>query len=169
MTLIDFPANRPPAIDHASPVPYYAQVKETLRGPIERGDWKAGDQLPGEPELCSMFDVSRTVIRQALTELMYEGLIVRVKGKGTFVAKPKILESLAQKLTGFVRTWLSRPAAGKRILTQQVVPASARWQACCKSNPRRVEIGACVLSAASQSPGLTFLPFSRCADILQPT
>jgi GntR family transcriptional regulator len=127
MTLIEIPQDWPPAIDHASPVPYCAQGKEALRGRIESGDWKAGDQLPGEPELCSVFDVSRTVIRQALTELMHEGLIVRVKGKGTFVAKAKIMENLAQKLTGFYQDMAERGQPPvSRVLMQQVVPASAK-------------------------------------------
>ena len=47
MVLNDTPTIWPPVIDHSSPVPYYAQVKETLRGRIERGDWKSGAQLPG--------------------------------------------------------------------------------------------------------------------------
>ena len=95
-------------IDHHSPVPYYAQVKEALTDCMERNRWKPGDQLPGEPELCSMFDVSRTVIRQALGEMEHEGLIVRTKGKGTFVAQPKIMENLAQKLTGFYQDMADR-------------------------------------------------------------
>ena len=48
-----------------------------------------------------MFGVSRTVVRQALSEMESSGLIVRRKGKGSYVAEPKIVESLAQKLTGF--------------------------------------------------------------------
>jgi len=84
-----------------SPVPYYAQVKEALKACLNSGEFKPGDQLPGEADLCALFKVSRTVIRQALDELEYDGLILRRKGKGTFVAEPKIVESLAQKLTGF--------------------------------------------------------------------
>jgi GntR family transcriptional regulator len=89
-------------------VPFYAQVKKALQEYIENDGWRAGDQLPGEPELCRMFNVSRTVIRQALKEMEYEGLIYREKGKGTFVAKPKIDQSLVQKLTGFFQDMVTR-------------------------------------------------------------
>jgi GntR family transcriptional regulator len=88
-------------INHSSPIPYYIQVIEALTDRSSRGEWRVGDQLPGEQVFCEMFDVSRTVIRQALQSLMQEGLIIRRKGRGTFIAEPKISESLAQRLTGF--------------------------------------------------------------------
>lgn len=62
-------------VDHNSPIPFYVQVKEALRERIERGEWKPGDQLPSETEFCRVFDVSRIVIRQALKEMSYEGLV----------------------------------------------------------------------------------------------
>lgn len=112
------------AVNHSSPMPYYAQVKDALRERIERGEWRPGEQIPGEPELCQVFGVSRTVIRQALTELVFEGLIVRAKGRGTFVAEPKITESLAQRLTGFYEDMAGRgnPPVS-RVLKQQLTPA----------------------------------------------
>ncbi len=88
-------------IDRDSSVPFYAQLKDEICAHIDRGAWKSGDQLPSEPDLCEIFAVSRTVVRQALQELEHSGIIRREKGRGTFVAKPKINESLAQNLTGF--------------------------------------------------------------------
>jgi GntR family transcriptional regulator len=88
-------------IDRSSSTPYYAQLKGELLSRIDRGVWKAGDQLPSEPDLCEEFAISRTVVRQALQELEFEGAIRREKGRGTFVAEPKIVEALAQTLTGF--------------------------------------------------------------------
>ncbi len=115
------------AIDRNSPIPYYVQVKEALTECIGRGDWQPGDQLPGEPELCRIFDVSRTVIRQALQELMYEGMILRKKGRGTFVAEPKISGSLVQKLTGFHEDMVSQGYTPfSQVLKQQVVPANSK-------------------------------------------
>ena len=117
-----------PAVDRDSPIPYYIQVKKALQEHIDHGDRRPGDQLPGEPELCRMFDVSRTVIRQALRELEYEGLIVRQKGRGTFIAEPKIGESLVQQLTGFYQDMVQRGHTPvTQILKQQVVPAAQGW------------------------------------------
>ena len=112
-------------VDQNSPIPYYVQVKEALRQRIQQGEWMRGDQLPVDLELCQMFGVSRTVIRQALNELVNEGLVIRRKGKGTFVAEPKIGESLVQKLTGFYQDMVDRGHAPvSRVLKQEATPAS---------------------------------------------
>jgi GntR family transcriptional regulator len=112
-------------VDRDSPIPYYAQLKESLREEIDSGNWRPGDLLPGEPELCRDFDVSRTVVRQALKELTYEGLIVRRKGKGTFVASPKFTESHIQELSGFFKDMLDLGHTPySQVLRQEVIPAS---------------------------------------------
>jgi GntR family transcriptional regulator len=87
-------------IDKSSWVPYYAQLRDSLEADIRSGRLEWGTQLPSEAELCEEWDVSRTVVRQALMELTHAGLITRVKGKGSFVAPPKVDERLAQSLVG---------------------------------------------------------------------
>ena len=112
------------AIDFDNNIPYYLQLIDLLKGKIGRGEWKSGDQIPSEPELCSVYGVSRTVVRQALGEIELEGLIVRRKGKGTFVAEPKINESLVQKLTGFYQDMVDRGLKPvTKVLMHEVQPA----------------------------------------------
>lgn len=89
-----------PTIDKASPVPYYQQLKEILRADITRRELRPGARLPGDHELCEQYGVSRPVVRQALSELQYEGVLDRVKGRGTFVAPQLTSQSLVQSLTG---------------------------------------------------------------------
>ena len=114
-------------IDRDSFVPYYIQVMDALKEYLEEGGAKPNEQLPGEPELCRMFDVSRTVIRQALRELEYEGLIIRKKGKGTFVAEPKIQESLFQELTGFYQDMEAKGLTPvSKVLKQEIIPAKIK-------------------------------------------
>src|SRR5512146_367825 len=98
----------PDRINFSSNIPYYVQLIEVLKSQIAHEVWKPGQQIPGEPELCKIYGISRTVVRQALSEMEREGLIERRKGKGTFVALPKISESLAQKLTGFYEDMVAR-------------------------------------------------------------
>lgn len=81
-------------------MPFYYQLKQILLDEIGRRDMRPGDRLPGDHELCATYGVSRTVVRQTLAELEYEGVIERVKGRGTFVAEPKTSEGLVQSLTG---------------------------------------------------------------------
>ena len=78
------------ALDRRSFVPLYYQLQEVLKEQIESGVWLPGDPLPSEPRLARQFGVSRVVVRQALAILEDDRQIVRVRGRGTFVAKPKL-------------------------------------------------------------------------------
>jgi GntR family transcriptional regulator len=114
-------------INHQSNIPYYVQLMEDLRGLIRSGAWAPGSRIPGEMELCHDAGISRTVVRQALRELELAGLIVRRKGKGTFVAQPKIGESLVQKLTGSYQDMAERGLqASTEVLHHRVVPCDER-------------------------------------------
>lgn len=83
-----------PSIDRESFIPYYHQLKSILGERIRRGLLRPGDPLPSESELCKEYGVSRATVRRALAELASEGLLYSVRGKGTFVAKPKLEQSL---------------------------------------------------------------------------
>ena len=121
------PMNRiSPRIDRSSAVPYYVQLKEALIEGIKGGRWKPGGRLPSEPELCEGFEVSRTVVRQALQELVYEGVVVREKGRGTFVAESKISStSLVHSLVGFHQDMAERGfEPSSKVLEQVMQPAA---------------------------------------------
>ncbi len=77
-------------LDRHSFVPLYYQLQEVLKERIESGFWRPGDALPSEPELARAYGVSRVVVRQALAILEDDHQILRVRGRGTFVAQPKL-------------------------------------------------------------------------------
>ena len=87
-----------------------SQLREALRQRIQSGEWKTDDRLPSEHELIDAHGVSRITVRQALADLAAEGLIVRVHGKGSFVAPAPVrqelsrLQGLAEALGGQGRT-----------------------------------------------------------------
>jgi GntR family transcriptional regulator len=111
-------------IDRSSALPYYHQLKQILVQEIARRELQPGDLLPGDNALCETYDVSRTVVRQALTELEFEGVIERRKGKGTFVARPKTAEGLVQSLTGLFEDVAARGGhLRSQVRTLAVVPA----------------------------------------------
>jgi GntR family transcriptional regulator len=82
-------ANQMRPIDHHSPVPYYYQLADILREEIEDGRWGVDQLIPAEGALTEMFGISRSVTRKALDLLEGEGRVLRIKGKGTVVTKPK--------------------------------------------------------------------------------
>ncbi len=115
------------SINFESHIPYYLQLMDIMREKVQQGAWGPGDQIPGEQDLCEQYLVSRTVVRQALRELEFEGVISRQKGKGTFISLPKISEGLVQKLTGFYQDMVERGLKpGSKVLHQNVLPASEK-------------------------------------------
>lgn len=63
----------------------YEQIVEQIEQSVQRGDLKAGDQLPAERELAEQFGVSRTAVREAVKALREKGLVEAYPGKGTFI------------------------------------------------------------------------------------
>lgn len=117
-------------LDRSSPIPLYYQVKQHVSAQIATGGLVPGQQLPGEHDLCRLYDVSRTVIRQALNELGHEGLIDKRRGKGTFVAKTKVPEGLMSGLTGLADDVAQRgQTLESRVLALREEPATATMAA----------------------------------------
>jgi GntR family transcriptional regulator len=83
-------------------VPLYHQIEHLIRHRIGTGEYAAGHQIPSESELCLELSVSRVTLREALRELVRDGMLMKVQGKGTFVVHnpPKRLAPV--KYTGFL-------------------------------------------------------------------
>lgn len=114
-------------IDFDNHIPYYVQLMEILKTKIDNLEWKPGDRIPGENDLCETYRISRTVVRQALKEMEIAGIINRRKGKGTFIAPPKISEGLIQKVTGFYQDMTERGLKPlTKVLHNRVVPCSEK-------------------------------------------
>lgn len=108
------------------PIPLYYQIKTRLLEQIESGQLRPGDRVESERELTERFGVSRMTARQALVELETEGYLVRVQGKGTFVASPKFEQPL-MALTSFTEDMRRRGlVAGAEVLSAAQVPAGRR-------------------------------------------
>ena len=84
-------------IDGTSRLPLYAQLADMLATRIRASQAKlAGRALPSELETAAHFKISRPTVRQAMGQLLSEGLIVRGRGKGTFVAPPRASRDLGR-------------------------------------------------------------------------
>ncbi len=71
-------------------IPVYFRLEKFLRDQILTGALKPGDGIPPEFQLAQQFSTSRMTVRQALSRLVFEGLIVRHRGRGSFVAEPRL-------------------------------------------------------------------------------
>jgi len=103
----------------------YARVETVLANEISDGELKVGDQLPTEDSLVARFGVSRITVRRAIQNLVGRCLVEIRRGKGTFVAAPKITQELTA-LSGFVEDMHAlgrKPTA--RVIGKEIVAADA--------------------------------------------
>lgn len=125
-------------IDRTSPIPLYYQLKQILLQKIEAAEWSPGDLLPTELDFQNTYSLSRTTVRQTLSELVNEGRLVRQRGRGTFVAQPKFAHDPAgrQALSDYIKAqgmqpgwqlldagWVTAPADIAQAL---IVPAGTK-------------------------------------------
>ncbi|WP_197373846.1 GntR family transcriptional regulator [Mycolicibacterium baixiangningiae] len=105
--------------------PLYRQVSDVLETRLAR-QAKPGDKLPSEAELSEEFEVNRLTVRRALDELNQRGLIETVRGKGSFVATPRMRYDMsAGRDASFTRTMLeSGHRVGIRVLSTEIVEGS---------------------------------------------
>ncbi len=119
------------SVDPDSPVPIYYQIREQLRQQILGGTLKPGDPLPTEEQICAECGVSRMTARQALGQLASEGLILRRRGRGSFVAPPKATfrEDGPALLSYTALIGQIGLRAGARVRRQRVTAASGQTAA----------------------------------------
>jgi GntR family transcriptional regulator len=117
-------------------MPLWLQVKRGLTKSISTLGLKEHDRLPTEAELCKHFEVSRTVIREALAQMVNEGQIYRLQGKGAFVRGPREEQSFVGSTVGFSgELEEKRRSVSRHVLRQEIIPPTSRMQ-------RYLQIGA---------------------------
>ncbi|PWW06517.1 GntR family transcriptional regulator [Paenibacillus cellulosilyticus] len=93
----------------------YKQIQEDIMRKIKSGQLRPTDRIPSEQELMDEFKVSKITVKNALTLLADEGLIIRVQGKGTFVSANLVYNNDAPP----VRSVSSLPLVGYIIPTMR--------------------------------------------------
>jgi GntR family transcriptional regulator len=110
-------------LNHRESTPLYVQLKRDLSQQMDMGRLKPGQPIPSERSLCAKYRISRTTVRQALSEMINQGLLYRKQGKGTFVIERKVSQGLV-RFVNFERTVLElglKPST--QILGNEVTPA----------------------------------------------
>jgi GntR family transcriptional regulator len=158
-------------IDRNSHIPYYLQLKAALAKGIQDGEWGPGDLLPSEAELTRDYGVSRTVVRQALKDMTYEGLVIRQKGKGTFVTQPKISSrGLVQSLEGFYQDMADRGVPViTQVIEQVLEPAELEVAANLELEPLAPVVKLVRLRFVEDEPIVlvsSYLPYESCRELI---
>lgn len=84
------------AVLHAeASVPLYLQLSDVIRNQIEHGELKQGEKVPSEEQMQELYGVSRVTVRAAIERLVECGLLIKRRGKGTYVAMPAFVETMA--------------------------------------------------------------------------
>ena len=160
----------PSKIDKSTPVPLYFQLKQLIMEEIKNGSYKVGGMIPTEKELSDTFLISRTTVRQAITELVQEGWLYRIKSKGTFVSQTKISQDFIKKLESFndqiLRAGMS---PSTEVLKLEVQKATAKVAASLDLKDKESVIYLHRKRLANGEPIVTIetcLPYEDCSFIL---
>jgi GntR family transcriptional regulator len=70
----------------ADNIPIYQQIISYVKEYIDNGIYQKGNIIPSEQELCNQFNTSRMTVRKAIDELVNDGFLYRIQGRGTFVS-----------------------------------------------------------------------------------
>ena len=112
-------------IDRNSYEPAYAQLANIIRRQIANGDFRPGDQLPSEAQLCRRYGISPMTVRRSINMLADQDVVSTAQGRGTFV-KPLELTTAAFDLGGLQKLFASGEAADVKLLDVRVVSADER-------------------------------------------
>lgn len=97
----------------------YIQLTRIFLEEITSGSWQLKQRIPSEDELCAKFNVSKITVRQAIANLVSDGYLVKLQGRGTFVTSVLPMVGLAMK-TRFTEEMFGKEVeAEKEILTRE--------------------------------------------------
>ena len=116
--------NRTAPIDRGSFEPPYAQLARSIRERIAGGEYRPGDRLPSEAELCTAYGVSPMTVRRAIAELVREDVAVTEHGRGTFVKVPQLGTAVFDLAE--LQRYLADPDIEAHILEARIVSPSPR-------------------------------------------
>jgi GntR family transcriptional regulator len=102
-------------IDRFDQEKLYIQLTRIFLEEINSGEWKLEQQIPTEDELCKKYNVSKITVRQAINNLVSDGYLIKIQGKGTFVASNLPVVGLAMK------TRLTEEMFGKEVKVEREV------------------------------------------------
>jgi DNA-binding GntR family transcriptional regulator len=105
-----------------TPAPIYQQVKSWIKHQVDNNIWPEHYKLTNEIALSEELEVSRGTVRKAVSELIVEGYLIRIHGKGTFVASKNLEQPLADRLIGISEDLIEKGIPFEtKVLEQSIV------------------------------------------------
>ncbi len=149
--------------------PLYEQLASYIKIQIKAGVLKPGEQMITETQLCDILGVSRNTVRHSLNHLVDDGLLVRYRGKGSFIADEKIKRPI-NYLYNFTENMMSLGATPSSIiLSHEVLEADKKIQEKLQLPPGQTRVYNLVrLRCADGVPILyerTYIPYYLCPGI----
>ena len=157
-------------LDKSVPIPLYFQLKSILLEEIKSNAYPVDTLIPTEKEISEMFKISRTTVRQAITELVQEGWLYRIKSKGTFVARVKIKQDFIKRLEPFneqIERTGRKPST--ELLALETVAMTEQVASHLQANAGEKAIYLYRKRCADGEPIVTvetYLPYDKCAFLL---
>lgn len=149
-------------------IPKYCYLKKQLINKINQEEFKLNELIPSERELIERYDVSRITVRKAIDDLVNQGYLYKVQGKGTYVKSDKYsqnlfsLTSCTQDITSFGMT------PGRRVIDMGIETADKKRQRLLQiGNGEKVFFLERVYTADGEPINLTktYIPYSLVSGI----
>jgi len=124
-------------IERTGPLLIYQQIIDWMRQQISSGIWPEHFRLPSEIDLADELSVSRGTVRKAISQMIDEGILVSIHGKGTFVASSTLEQPLAEQLVAFSEALIERNIPfTTRVLRQELVIPEQRIASLLAATPK---------------------------------
>ena len=156
-------------IERQRPEPIYRQIREWMRQQIASGVWTEHYRLQSELELVSELGVNRGTLRKAIADLIEEGLLVTIHGRGTFVVARVLEQPLADGLIAFSEDLIRKGIPFETQVLEQTTMQATQRIAGLLSVPQRSSIFALKrIRVVRQEPLAlihNYLPYDRFPQI----
>ena len=155
------------SLDPTDGVPLYQQLRERIRAKLSEG-WPRDRPIPSERQIMQMTGLSRMTVRQAITELVHEGMLRRDHGRGTFVADSRITRLLTGH-SSFREAVQERGGTPRTtVVRQRVVPANPAQATLLQVEPRESLLDLVRLRLVDGEPVMvdyTYVPLRICPNL----
>lgn len=157
-------------LDKSTPIPLYFQLKSVILKDINDNCFTVGDAIPTENELVEFYHISRSTVRQAISELVQEGWLTRKASKGTFVTMPEQKSSSIRSFEPFYQQ-ITRQGKTPRteLIDLNVITPTPEIAEKLRLEPEQKVISMFRRRFADDVPMVTFqnyIPYDLCSFIL---